>query len=160
MLIVHSLLAESFLPESQRGRLRNNEMYVIGQSDRIEYVACSKYKVEQEFEKLFIDIAQLLQEDLTTTEIFYYAALSHLIFVKIHPFQDGNGRIGRLLEKWFLISKLGKDAVSIDLEKNYYLNRNQYYSNIKIIGLEYEELDYSKSIDFLTMTISSLKSQE
>jgi len=38
-------------------------------------------------------------------EVFYYVSLVHLAFVKIHRFIDGNGRIGWLLEKWFLASK-------------------------------------------------------
>ncbi|MBL0098191.1 MAG: Fic family protein [Bacteroidetes bacterium] len=32
----------------------------------------------------------------------------HLVFVKIHPLNDGNGRSARLIEKWFLAQKLGK----------------------------------------------------
>jgi len=39
-------------------------------------------------------------EVLTDSELFF-AALIHLVFVKIHPFDDGNGRAARLLEKWF-----------------------------------------------------------
>jgi Fic family protein len=82
-----------------------------------------------------------------------------LVFVKIHPFQDGNGRTARLLEKWFLIEKLGKRIVSAELEKNYYKNLSDYYKNIRKLGLEYNGLDYSQSLDFLTMTISGLKTQ-
>ena len=89
-------------------------------------------------------------------EIFYYAALIHLVFVKIHPFQDGNGRTARLVEKWFLIEKIGEKATSIQLEKNYYNKLKSYYSNIRKLGLEYENLDYSKSLDFLLMTVKGL----
>lgn len=32
----------------------------------------------------------------------------------------------------------------------------KYYSNIKKIGLEYENLDYNKSLDFLLMTFYSI----
>jgi len=76
-----------------------------------------------------------------------------LVFVKIHPFQDGNGRTARLIEKWFLIEKIGQKAISIQLGKNYFKRLNDYYFNIKKLGLEYEELDYRKSLDLLLMTV-------
>lgn len=50
-------------------------------------------------------------------EIFYYAAFVHLVFIKIHPSQDGNGRTARLLEKWFLIEKMGEKATAVQLKK-------------------------------------------
>jgi Fic family protein len=86
--------------------------------------------------------------------------LLHLVFVKIHPFQDGNGRTARLIEKWFLIEEIGQKATSVQLEKNYYKRLNDYYSNIKKLGLEYEELDYGKSLDFLLMTITGIDNQD
>ena len=89
--------------------------------------------------------------------MFYYASLIHIVFVKIHPFQDGNGRTARLIEKWFLLEKLGVIANSIQLEKNYYQNLEAYYNNIKILGLEYENPDFKKSLDFLLMTVNSIK---
>ena len=82
-----------------------------------------------------------------------------MVFVKIHPFQDGNGRAARLLEKWFLIEQIDEKATAVQLEKNYYRNLETYYSNIKKIGTEYETLDYSKSLDFLLMTAKGLETQ-
>jgi Fic family protein len=82
------------------------------------------------------------------------------VFVKIHPFQDGNGRTARLLEKWFLLEKLGDKATAVQLEKNYFLNVSDYYKNIKKLGIEYEVLDYRKSLDFLLMTVQSLDENE
>lgn len=155
----HSILSSNLLPKSQQGFIRTNPMFVINSDDRIEYVAADAEKVNSELSKLFHDIEKLLNSNLDEYEIFYYASMIHLVFVKIHPFQDGNGRTARLLEKWFLIEKLGDKATAIQLEKNYYLNVLSYYSNIKNLGLDYEMLDYSKSLDFLLMTINSLKSR-
>lgn len=159
VLKAHSILSRNLLPGNQRGLIRNNPMFVLNSDDRIEYVAAEPNIVKAETEKLFLDISILLNEKLSLPEIFYYAAFIHLVFVKIHPFQDGNGRTGRLLEKWFLIEKLGKEIISVELEKNYYKNLSDYYKNIRKPGFEYTQLDYSQSLDFLTMTIFGIKTQ-
>lgn len=152
----HSILSSKLLPKSQQGLIRTNPMFVINSDDKIEYVAAGPEIVKKEMDKLFWDIDLLLQTNLSPMEVFYYAAFIHLVFVKIHPFQDGSGRTARLMEKWFLIEKIGQIATSVQLEKNYYLKIKNYYSNIRILGLEYEDLDYSKSLDFLLMTVNSI----
>jgi Fic family protein len=156
----NSILSKSLLPKSQQGLIRNNPMFVINNEDKIEYVAARPESVKTELDKLFFDIDLLQRSELNPFEIFYYASLLHLVFVKIHPFQDGNGRTARLIEKWFLIEKIGQKATSVQLEKNYYKNLKDYYANIRKLGLEYDDLDYSKSLDFLLMTISGIKDQE
>ncbi len=152
----HCILSSNLLPKSQQGFIRTNPMFVINSEDQIEYVAASPENVGQELDKLFHDIEILQNRELNSFEIFYYASLIHLVFVKIHPFQDGNGRTARLIEKWFLLEKLGEKANSVQLEKNYYKNLKDYYANIKKIGLEYEELDYKKCLDFLLMTVQGI----
>lgn len=152
----HSILSSKLLPKSQLGLIRTNPMFVINNEDRIEYVACEPNIVKRELDKLFYDIELLLENELNAFEIFYYASLLHLVFVKIHPFQDGNGRTARLIEKWFLIEKIGQLATSVQLEKNYYKKLSKYYDNIKKLGIEYENLNYNKSLDFLLMTVQGI----
>ncbi|MEZ4906278.1 MAG: Fic family protein [Saprospiraceae bacterium] len=156
----HSILSNNILPKSQQGLIRTNPMFVINSEDKIEYVAASPEIVKSELIKLFEDIELLIETNLSDHEIFYFASFIHLVFVKIHPFQDGNGRTARLLEKWFLIQKIGEKASAVQLEKNYYNRINDYYSNIRILGLEYEYLDYDKSLDFLLMTVSSIGNEK
>lgn len=155
----HGIITANILPKSQQGLIRTNPMFVINSDDQIEYVAAPPEIVKDEINKLFEDIELLKQTELNGFEIFFYAALIHLVFVKIHPFQDGNGRTARLLEKWFLIEKIGQKATAIQLEKNYYKKIKEYYLNIRKIGLEYEELDYEKSLDFLLMTAFGIETE-
>ncbi len=157
--IAHSILSSNMLPAGQQGKMRINPMFVINSDDQIEYIAASPDCVSSELEKLFRDIAVLQSKELNSFEVFYYASLIHLVFVKIHPFQDGNGRTARLIEKWFFFEKLGERAHPIQLEKNYFKKLNDYYSNIKKLGLEYETLDYRKSLDFLLMTVESINEE-
>ena len=94
---------------------------------------------------------------LSIQEVFYYAAFIHLVFVKIHPWDDGNGRSARLLEKWFLAQKLGEKAWFVQSEKMYYQQHQTYYKNIRLVGLEYPELDYNRTLPFLLMLPQSVE---
>ncbi len=82
-----------------------------------------------------------------------------MTFVKIHPSQDCNGRSLRLLEKWFLIEKLGEKATAIQLEKHYYLNLHDYFRNLKTLGVDYGFLIFDKALEFLLMTAKGLLCQ-
>ncbi len=156
LLESHRMLTRHLLPEGKRGRVRTGNMYVTTEEGRIEYVAASPFMVEAELEKLFKDLDQLRSMELSLPDVFHFAAMLHLVFVKIHPFDDGNGRCARLLEKWFLAEKLGEKAWLIQSEKNYYLNHQTYYRNIRMLGLEYDTLDYGQALPFLLMLPASL----
>ena len=152
----HKILSKNLLPKSQQGFIRTNPMFVLNSDDKIEYIAANPQQLDKELAKFSHDLDLIVNSNLNDYEIFYYASLLHLVFVKIHPFQDGNGRTARLIEKWFLRQKIGEKAAAIQLEKYYFINNADYYRNIRKIGLEYEFLDYSKSVDFLLMTAKSI----
>lgn len=156
----HIILTCNLLPVPQQGFIRTNPMFVINSDDKIDYVATECSILLIELTKLFDDIETLLAEDLSNGEVLYYASYIHLTFVKIHPFQDGNGRSARLLEKWFLIEKLGEKATAIQLEKNYYLNLQEYYRNLKRLAVDYDFLNYGKAFEFLMMTAKGLLRQQ
>jgi len=153
---IHLLLSRHIVAKHQQGKIRIHNMYVSTSDGKIEYVAATPYAVESEMQKFYMDIDSLISTELTIQEVFFFAALIHLVFVKIHPFNDGNGRTGRLLEKWFLAQKLGSKAWFIQSEKYYYLNHQTYYNNLRLLGLEYDQLDYSKALPFVLMLPNSL----
>ena len=93
---------------------------------------------------------------MSIEEVFYYASMIHLVFVKIHPWNDGNGRSARIIEKWFLAEKLGPWAWFVQSEKTYYQQHQTCYHNIRALGLELEGLDYTQDLPFLWMLSGSL----
>lgn len=148
----HSIATKHLLPESLRGVVRKGNILIMDQqTQQIQYEAAMATVVQKEFENFWNELLGLLTLQLTIEEVFYYASLIHLVFVKIHPFNDGNGRTGRLLEKWFLNSMLGEKAWYIASEHNYYKNLKTYYNSLARVGLFYDELNYEKSIPFLLM---------
>lgn len=147
----HQLLSKHIVARHQQGKFRIQNMYVSTPDGKIEYVAVSPFELEAEMKKFYHDVSMLIKADLSIEEIFFYAAMIHLVFVKIHPWNDGNGRSGRLIEKWFLAQKSGAKAWFVTSERNYYEHHQTYYKNLRALGLEYPELDYSKALPFLFM---------
>ncbi len=155
-LEAHKILSHSFLDSFQRGKIRTNSVGVFG-SVGLVYLALEPQKVDTELQNLFGEIEFLLNTNLSLTQVFYYASFLHLRIAHIHPFADGNGRIARLVEKWFLSSKLtqhGRQYVDvawkINSEKYYKENQIAYYQNISL-GSNFYELDYTKAKPFLLM---------
>jgi len=121
-------------------------MYVSTDDGRIEYVAASP-PLKGEMGKFCHDVDLLVKAALSIEEVFYYASMIHLVFVKIHPWNDGNGRSARLIEKWFLSEKLGEKVWFLQSEKNYYQQHQTYYNNIRLLGMEYPALDYLTQLE-------------
>jgi Fic family protein len=155
LLKAHTLITQNILSKTSQGKIRAKPEVIVNAEGRIEYVAAEPSIVRQETEKLFSDTATLLESDLSLTEVFYFAAMIHLVFLKIHPFEDGNGRTARLLEKWFLAEKIGEKAWNIASEKYYYQNLTDYYRNVHI-GFDYENLDYGRCLPLLWMLPQSV----
>ena len=152
----HKLLSNHILAKNWQGKIRKQNMFVATPDGKIEYVATTPQEVETEMQKFYKDVDSLISAKLKIEDVFFYASLIHLVFVKIHPFNDGNGRTARLLEKWFLAQHLGEKAWFIQSEKYYYQNHQTYYNNLRALGLEYQSLDYNKALPFLLMLPSSL----
>lgn len=71
------------------------------------------------------------EEDLGNIgEAMLFSALVHLYFETLHPFEDGNGRIGRALAEKALAEKL-QIPVFISLSKAIEKDKNLYYSELK-----------------------------
>ena len=80
--------------------------------DGIVYNYCPPEQVESEMDNLI----RIFNNELENAHILVRAAFLHHAFVQIHPFQDGNGRIARLLVSFVLI-KEGLFPLTIDRDE-------------------------------------------
>ena len=68
-------------------------------------------------------------------ELFKREARFHIEFIRIHPFEDGNGRTGRIILNAHLANLADKyNAVFLDINPiiknvNYFLKKESYYFN-------------------------------
>lgn len=63
-------------------------------------------------------------------EAIVFSALVHLYFETLHPFEDGNGRIGRVLAEKSLAEKLGF-PITVSISNSIEKNKKQYYEALK-----------------------------
>lgn len=94
----------------------------------------------QDMEDALTALEKYIQEDAREDSLIQ-AALVHYQFETIHPFLDGNGRIGRMLIVLFLMEKKILDFPGFYM--SYYLKSNQteYYDRLNEVRLKnhYEE---------------------
>lgn len=91
--------------------------------EKIHYVAPPSSDVDTLMTQFFI---WLNQED--ELSIVYKAAIAHLYFVLIHPFDDGNGRIARAITDYVLAKELLVNSKFYSISTTIYQKRKEYYT--------------------------------
>lgn len=126
---IHSFVLRG---DGEAGEYRKIQNYV-GNAARIIFTPCSPSKVPEKMS----EYVKALQADcvenvsivaggtINWIELFHRLARHHIEFENIHPFIDGNGRTGRLLLVYEMIS-MGLLPVDIRYEE-----RDRYYAAIK-----------------------------
>jgi len=69
------------------------------------------------------------------------SGIAHLYFVSIHPFEDGNGRIGRAISEKALSQALGQPTL-IALSQTIEAGRKDYYRHLEINNKDLEITDW------------------
>jgi Fic family protein len=94
--------------------------------------------------ELMSDLERFLNNKEIQVPYLIRIGMAHYQFEAIHPFLDGNGRIGRLLITLYLVDQgvLSKPALYLSdfIEKN----RNQYYDNLTNVSARHEMIQWLK----------------
>ncbi|MDB5877806.1 MAG: hypothetical protein JWQ41_1220, partial [Variovorax sp.] len=67
----------------------------------------------------------------TERDILVRAAVTHLWFETVHPFEDGNGRVGRIWVDLALARDSGDASRLIRMSQRFLERRNEYYDQLK-----------------------------
>jgi Fic family protein len=96
------LMAASSIPDEMIGAFRKEQSWIGGTSPRD---AALVPPPPDRIERLMADLIEFVNGK--GTDPVTQAAVAHAQFETIHPYGDGNGRIGRVLIGWILARRLG-----------------------------------------------------
>ncbi len=127
ILLLHKMLISNIRDEIA-GRFRNEKEWVkVG-----NHIAVDPKEIVERLEKILIEYNS--NENIS---IIKKIAKFHLGFEYIHPFVDGNGRIGRVLNNYILIRE---GFVPINIK---FIDRQNYYNAFK----EFEQKGQTKIME-------------
>ena len=149
--MAHKILLQSVRGEHKMpGDFRTSQNWIGGPNIT---TATFVPPVHTSIQELMADIEKLVHEENNVLPDLLKIALIHYQFETIHPFLDGNGRIGRLMITLFLVDKgiLRKPILYLSdfLEKN----RAHYYDNLTRVREQNDLLHWFKF--FLTGIIET-----
>jgi Fic family protein len=144
---LHSLLLNNTRGDNKKGDFRNDMVYIGKEGDKIEnatYIPPEPYLVQEYMENLEEYI--LLDKEHPLIK----AAMIHYQFEAIHPFYDGNGRIGRLIIPLYLFQLKQLFQPILYLSGYFESNRNNY---IDILHKTDETQEYEDWIRFFLIAV-------
>jgi len=143
---------KSYLRDIGRYRTSAEPMQVVSgyvHQFKVHFEAPPSAMVADEMEGFIQWFNDTAKHGATPMSILTRAAIAHLYFVSIHPFEDGNGRIARALSEKVLAMGLGKPALlalSHQIEKNRKTYYQQLESNQKELSIDSWLLFFSQSV--------------
>lgn len=103
------------------GSLRHEESAIFNEADVAVYLAPAPAAVVSLLDTLCAWITQSRQPAPIT------AGIAHIWFEKIHPFLDGNGRVGRVLAQLILVGGGYRFSGVLPFEEYLDMHRQEYY---------------------------------
>ena len=122
-----------FIANGERpGEFKKHD-YVVG----VHEVGSKAEEVEKDISELIDEINEYKGEDLLMA-----AAYLHAKFQYIHPFADGNGRVGRTLMNYYLMINNHPPFIIYDEDKHFYYEALEKYDKREELNSLYEFFKY------------------
>jgi len=139
---IHQVLMQGVRGEhKQPGEFRNSQNWIGGVS-LADAVFIPPHHTQ--IADLMSDLEIFLNEDSLQVPHLIKIGMAHYQFETIHPFLDGNGRVGRLLITLYLVSKTLLTKPIFYLSDFFERNRNLYYQNLTSVRTQNSMLQWLK----------------
>jgi len=130
----HGLLLRSGRgSERSPGQFRREQNWIGGNRPAVARYVPPPW---QDVEPAMARLEQFLHDEPERTPILVKAAVAHAQFETIHPFLDGNGRVGRLLITLLLVAEDVLKRPLLYLSLYLKQNRDDYYDHLQRIRTE------------------------
>ena len=107
------------------GQYRTNEEHIVSGlfgREKIHYIAPSPNRIEEEMKKF---LTWFDEEEPVSSVI--RSGIAHFWFVSIHPFEDGNGRLARILSDMLLARGENSEFRFYNVSSQINKDKNHYY---------------------------------
>ncbi len=123
VLRLHSIVGKDALEREPIGAFRDYQV-VIRQHKPPRY---------QDVMRLVTELMDWLNSEARDLPAVISSAILHYQFEHIHPFGDGNGRVGRLLSTWELYRRKIDTYHIFSIDEVYWEKREKYFSAIRSV---------------------------
>ena len=138
----HAILLDSVRGKNKLpGEFRTSQNWIGGQS-----LADATFipPHHQYVDELMGDLENFMHNHDANVPTLIRIAIAHYQFETIHPFLDGNGRIGRLLITLFLVSEGILEKPLLYLSTYFEKNKELYYDNLMLVRTKSDMLQWLK----------------
>lgn len=118
---IHKIIFRNSKPFAGSLRKRGEDVVVIDNKGNVVHAGAPHPRVNH----LLGELADWYESNKAKYSGLILAATVHNQFENIHPFRDGNGRVGRILLNYILIMQL-LPPINIDIR-----NRGEYYASLQ-----------------------------
>jgi len=143
---IHSIVVDKILPKEKQGEYRSSQVVIKNSyTGHVSFRPPPSALVPIQIRELLEFLGSKESNDVHSV---LKSGIVHFEFVRIHPFVDGNGRVGRALSTLILFEEGYDIRRFFSLEEYYDKNASKYYQALQ--SVEKNDNDLTLWLDYFT----------